>query len=157
MLIFLFSAWACATIGRTAQEIVNEVRRQFIERTGIMDYKEKPNYGRCVSIIVSASLRVMINPGALNIKSPTIGGDWMSLGLPVAATVNYTENIGAKKLYIILVKGISARLNRMLVTSRAPVRVVIDNFSEKLQKLSHLYYSQLPGDAKASAIKEAPS
>ncbi|KAM3198727.1 hypothetical protein P3L10_034535 [Capsicum annuum] len=76
MLIFLFSAWACATIGRTAQEIVNEVRRQFIERPGIMDYKEKPNYGRCVSIIVSASLRVMINPGALAIKSPTIGGDW---------------------------------------------------------------------------------
>lgn len=36
MLIYLFSAWACAAVGRTAQEVVNEVRRQFIERPGIM-------------------------------------------------------------------------------------------------------------------------
>lgn len=36
MLIFLFSAWACAAVGRTAQEVVNEVRRQFIARPGIM-------------------------------------------------------------------------------------------------------------------------
>jgi Na+/H+-translocating membrane pyrophosphatase len=36
MLIFLFSGWACSAVGRTAQEVVNEVRRQFIERPGIM-------------------------------------------------------------------------------------------------------------------------
>lgn len=36
MLIFLFSAWACSAVGRTAQEVVKEVRRQFIERPGIM-------------------------------------------------------------------------------------------------------------------------
>jgi len=36
MLIFLFSAWACSAVGKTAQEVVNEVRRQFIERPGIM-------------------------------------------------------------------------------------------------------------------------
>ncbi|KAL1563973.1 inorganic diphosphatase [Salvia divinorum] len=51
MLIFLFSAWACATVGRSAQEVVNEVRRQFIKRPGIMDYKEKPYYGRSVGIV----------------------------------------------------------------------------------------------------------
>lgn len=70
MLIFLFSAWACSAVGRTAQEVVNEVRRQFIERPGIMDYKEKPDYGRCVAIVASASLREMIKPGALAIISP---------------------------------------------------------------------------------------
>ncbi|RWV94456.1 hypothetical protein GW17_00043002 [Ensete ventricosum] len=37
MLIFVFSAWACSAVGRTAQEVVNEVRRQFLERPGIMD------------------------------------------------------------------------------------------------------------------------
>lgn len=74
MLIFLFSAWACAAVGRTAQEVVNEVRRQFIERPGIMDYKEKPDYGRCVSIVASASLKEMIKPGALAIISPTVAG-----------------------------------------------------------------------------------
>lgn len=74
MLIFVFSAWACAAVGRTAQEVVNEVRRQFIERPGIMDYKEKPDYGRCVSIVASASLREMIKPGALAIISPLVIG-----------------------------------------------------------------------------------
>ncbi|XP_057766568.1 pyrophosphate-energized membrane proton pump 2 [Salvia miltiorrhiza] len=74
MLIFLFSAWACAAVGRTAQEVVTEVRRQFIERPGIMDYKEKPDYSRCVSIVASASLREMIKPGALAIISPIVVG-----------------------------------------------------------------------------------
>ncbi|PIN08859.1 Inorganic diphosphatase [Handroanthus impetiginosus] len=74
MLIFLFSAWACSAVGRTAQEVVNEVRRQFIERPGIMDYKEKPDYSRCVSIVASASLREMIKPGALAIISPIVVG-----------------------------------------------------------------------------------
>lgn len=74
MLIFLFSAWACSAVGRTAQEVVNEVRRQFIERPGIMDYKEKPDYGRCVAIVASASLREMIKPGALAIFTPIVIG-----------------------------------------------------------------------------------
>ncbi|KHG18987.1 Pyrophosphate-energized membrane proton pump 3 [Gossypium arboreum] len=74
MLIFLFSAWACSAVGRTAQEVVKEVRRQFIERPGIMDYKEKPDYGRCVAIVASASLREMIKPGALAIISPIVVG-----------------------------------------------------------------------------------
>lgn len=74
MLIFVFSAWACAAVGRTAQEVVKEVRRQFIERPGIMDYKEKPDYGRCVAIVASASLREMIKPGALAIISPIVVG-----------------------------------------------------------------------------------
>ncbi|KAK5825609.1 hypothetical protein PVK06_020465 [Gossypium arboreum] len=74
MLIFLFSSWACAAVGRTAQEVVKEVRRQFIERPGIMDYKEKPDYGRCVAIVASASLREMIKPGALAIVSPIVVG-----------------------------------------------------------------------------------
>ncbi|VAI61805.1 unnamed protein product [Triticum turgidum subsp. durum] len=74
MLIFLFSGWACSAVGRTAQEVVTEVRRQFIERPGIMDYKEKPDYGRCVAIVASASLREMIKPGALAILSPMAVG-----------------------------------------------------------------------------------
>ncbi|KAJ3688882.1 hypothetical protein LUZ61_018046 [Rhynchospora tenuis] len=74
MLIFVFSAWACSAVGKTAQEVVKEVRRQFIERPGIMEYKEKPDYSRCVAIVASASLREMIKPGALAIISPIIIG-----------------------------------------------------------------------------------
>ncbi|KAL8033660.1 hypothetical protein ABFX02_13G174100 [Erythranthe guttata] len=90
MLIFLFSAWACAAVGRTAQEVVKEVRRQFIERPGIMDYKEKPDYGRCVSIVASASLREMIKPGALAIISPIAVGYYTGhplLGAKVVASM----------------------------------------------------------------------
>ncbi|KAE9621237.1 putative inorganic diphosphatase [Lupinus albus] len=72
MLIFVFSAWACSAVGRTAQEVVNEVRRQFIERPGIMNYMEKPDYARCVAIVASASLREMIKPGVLAIVSPIV-------------------------------------------------------------------------------------
>ncbi|KAK4742794.1 hypothetical protein SAY87_000795 [Trapa incisa] len=74
MLIFLFSAWACSAVGRTAQEVVTEVRRQFIERPGIMDYQEKPDYGRCVAIVASASLKEMIKPGVLAVVSPVAVG-----------------------------------------------------------------------------------
>ncbi|CAM6116880.1 unnamed protein product [Calypogeia fissa] len=74
MLIFLFSAWACAAVGRVAQEVVKEVRRQFIERPGIMTYQEKPDYARCVSIVASASLREMIKPGILAVVSPIVIG-----------------------------------------------------------------------------------
>ncbi|CAI0442088.1 unnamed protein product [Linum tenue] len=86
MLIFLFSAWACSAVGRTAQEVVNEVRRQFIERPGIMEYKEKPDYGRCVAIVASASLREMIKPGALAIISPMVVGQPL-LGAKVVAAM----------------------------------------------------------------------
>ncbi|KAK3123378.1 hypothetical protein QOZ80_8AG0629680 [Eleusine coracana subsp. coracana] len=92
MLIFLFSAWACSAVGKTAQEVVNEVRRQFIERPGIMDYKEKPDYGRCVAIVASASLREMIRPGALAIISP------MAVGVIFRILGHYTGQplLGAK-------------------------------------------------------------
>lgn len=92
MLIFLFSAWACSAVGRTAQEVVAEVRRQFIERPGIMDYKEKPDYGRCVAIVASASLKEMIKPGALAIVSP------IAIGLIFRILGHYTGHplLGAK-------------------------------------------------------------
>ncbi|KAF8007649.1 hypothetical protein BT93_K1597 [Corymbia citriodora subsp. variegata] len=92
MLIYLFSAWACSAVGRTAQEVVAEVRRQFIERPGIMDYKEKPDYGRCVAIVATASLREMIKPGALAIISP------ITIGLVFRILGHYTGHpfLGAK-------------------------------------------------------------
>ncbi|MCO5612633.1 hypothetical protein L7F22_066902 [Adiantum nelumboides] len=92
MLIFLFSAWACVAVGRTAQEVVNEVRRQFIERPGIMTYQDKPDYGRCVSIVASAALREMIKPGALAVLSPIV------IGVVFKVVGQYTEQplLGAK-------------------------------------------------------------
>ncbi|GBG60132.1 hypothetical protein CBR_g3376 [Chara braunii] len=74
MLIFLFSAWSCVAVGRSAQAVVNEVRRQFVERPGIMTYQAKPDYARCVSIVASSALQEMIKPGVLAVGSPIVIG-----------------------------------------------------------------------------------
>eukprot|EP00850_Spirogloea_muscicola_P001012 SM000004S14882 [mRNA] locus=s4:13543:18731:+ [translate_table: standard] len=73
-LIFVFSAWACTAVGRSAQEVVKEVRRQFIERPGIMTYQEMPDYAKCVSIVAESALREMVKPGALAVCAPIILG-----------------------------------------------------------------------------------
>ena len=65
MLIFLFSAFAIRAVGDTAYSIVNEVRRQWKTKKGIMTGKEKPDYARVVDICVKASLKEMILPGIL--------------------------------------------------------------------------------------------
>eukprot|EP00760_Papus_ankaliazontas_P011164 PhM_4_TR14665/c0_g1_i1/m.35530 len=74
MLVFLFSGLAISAVGRTAQEVVDEVRRQFAERPGIMDGTERPQYTRCVSIVTAAALREMIRPGLLAVFTPVIVG-----------------------------------------------------------------------------------
>lgn len=73
-LIFIFSSWTCAAVGDTAQEVVNEVRRQFAERPGIMTYAEKPDYARCVAIVAASALRAMIKPGVLAVAGPIAVG-----------------------------------------------------------------------------------
>lgn len=73
-LIFLFSAFATSSVGKVAQEVVVEVRRQFRERPGIMTYEERPDYSRCVSIVAESSLREMIKPGLLALGAPIVVG-----------------------------------------------------------------------------------
>ncbi|GFP90241.1 pyrophosphate-energized membrane proton pump 2 [Phtheirospermum japonicum] len=81
MLIYLFSAWACAAVGRSAQEVVNEVRRQFIERPGIMDYKEKPDYGRWhpllgAKVVASMLMFATVSGILMALFLNTAGGAW---------------------------------------------------------------------------------
>jgi K(+)-stimulated pyrophosphate-energized sodium pump len=74
MIPFIFSSLAIAAVGRAAMDMVNEVRRQFREIPGIMEYKAKPEYEKCVAISTKASLREMIAPGAIALISPVIVG-----------------------------------------------------------------------------------
>jgi len=74
LLPFLFSAVTMRAVGKAAFEIVNEVRRQFREIPGIMDYTAKPEYGKCVDIVTAAALREMVIPGFLAIAVPLIVG-----------------------------------------------------------------------------------
>ena len=74
MLVFLFSSMACMAVGRSAQQVVNEVRRQFAERPGIMSFQEKPDYARCVSIVAKSALREMVLPGVTVVAAPIVVG-----------------------------------------------------------------------------------
>ncbi|MDP4630691.1 MAG: sodium-translocating pyrophosphatase [Flavobacteriales bacterium] len=74
MIPFIFSSLAIAAVGRAAMDMVNEVRRQFREIPGIMEYKAKPEYEKCVAISTEASIREMIAPGAIALITPVIVG-----------------------------------------------------------------------------------
>jgi K(+)-stimulated pyrophosphate-energized sodium pump len=74
MIPFIFSSLAIAAVGRAAMDMVNEVRRQFKEIPGIMEYKAKPDYEKCVEISTKASIREMIAPGAIALLTPIIVG-----------------------------------------------------------------------------------
>lgn len=74
MIPFIFSSLAIAAVGRAAMDMVNEVRRQFKEIPGIMDYKAKPEYDKCVAISTKASIREMMLPGAIALVVPVLFG-----------------------------------------------------------------------------------
>jgi K(+)-stimulated pyrophosphate-energized sodium pump len=74
MIPFIFSSLTIAAVGRAAMDMVNEVRRQFREIPGIMEYKAKPEYEKCVAISTKASIREMIAPGAIALLSPILVG-----------------------------------------------------------------------------------
>lgn len=74
MIPFIFSALCISAVGRAAMDMVNEVRRQFREIPGIMEYKAKPEYEKCVAISTKASIREMILPGAIALLVPIIVG-----------------------------------------------------------------------------------
>lgn len=72
--VFLFSGLAINAVTRAAGAIVFEVRRQFREKPGIMDFTEKPEYGRVVDICTKDSLRELTTPGLLAVMSPIAVG-----------------------------------------------------------------------------------
>ncbi len=74
MIPFIFSALCIQAVGKAAMDMVQEVRRQFREIPGIMEYKAQPEYEKCVAISTKASLREMMLPGAIALITPVIVG-----------------------------------------------------------------------------------
>ena len=74
MLPFLFSAYTMQAVGRAAQKIVIEVRRQFREIKGLMGGKAEADYAKCVDICTRSSLKEMILPASIGIAAPIIVG-----------------------------------------------------------------------------------
>ena len=88
VVVMLFSSYAMSAVGLTAEEVVREVRRQFREMPGIMDYTQKPDYARCVEIVAKASLVRMVKPGLLAVLSPIAVGLLFRLTAPLAVGDN---------------------------------------------------------------------
>ena len=71
---FLFASLAMQAVGRVGGLVVQEVRRQFREHPGIMDYTEKPDYSRAVTIVTGSAIKSMLAPALIPIAFPIIVG-----------------------------------------------------------------------------------
>ncbi len=101
---FLFSALAIRAVGRTAGTVVQEVRKQFREKPGIMDGSQKPDYAPVIDICTAASLRELTTPALLAVLTPVIVGfgiNYLALGAFLAAVIltgqlmaNFLNNAG---------------------------------------------------------------
>jgi K(+)-stimulated pyrophosphate-energized sodium pump len=77
---FLFSSFAIKAVSRAAYQVVFEVRRQFREHPGIMEYKEKPDYSRCVDIVTATAQKELLGPGILAVFGPLLVGFGLGTG-----------------------------------------------------------------------------
>jgi len=92
--VFLFSGLAINAVTRAAGAIVFEVRRQFRDHPGIMDYSEKPDYARVVDICTKDSLRELATPGLLAALMPVVVGFGLGIG-PLAGFLAGAIGTGA--------------------------------------------------------------
>jgi K(+)-stimulated pyrophosphate-energized sodium pump len=103
MLVYFFSSLAIRAVGKTAQAIIVEVRRQFREMPGIMDYTQRPDYARVVDITTQAALREMVAPGLVAVATPIIVG--LLLGYQAVAGLLMVGTIAGVLLATVLNNG----------------------------------------------------
>ncbi len=100
---FLFGSLAIDAVGVAAGAIIEEVRRQFKEKPGILQGKEKPDYGRCVRIVTATAQKAMIAPALIPVLTPIIVGPLLGF---VALQLGAEPLAGAKMLGGLLVGSI---------------------------------------------------
>ena len=126
-MVFLFSGLAINAVTRAAGAIVFEVRRQFREHPGIMDYTEKPEYGRVVDICTRDSLRELATPGLLAALAPIAVGFGLGIG-PLAGYLAGAIGTGALMAVFLANSGgvvgqrEEDRRGRRATAARAPTR-----------------------------------
>ncbi len=103
MLVYFFSSLAIRAVGTAAQAIIVEVRRQFREMPGIMDYTQRPDYARVVDITTRSALRQMILPGVVAVATPIVVG--LLLGAEAIAGMLMVGTISGVMLATVLNNG----------------------------------------------------
>ena len=149
MLVYFFSSLAIRAVGTTAQTIIVEVRRQFREMPGIMDYTQRPDYARVVDITTAAALRQMILPGVVAVATPIAIG--VILGFEAVAGMLMVGTIAGVLLATVLNNGGGAWDNAKKYIESGHLK---DDDGNVLGKGSDAHAAAVVGDTVGDPFKD---
>jgi K(+)-stimulated pyrophosphate-energized sodium pump len=149
MLVYFFSSLAIRAVGTTAQSIIVEVRRQFREMPGIMDYTQRPDYARVVDITTKAALRQMVAPGLVAVATPIIVG--VLLGYEAVAGMLMVGTISGVLLATVLNNGGGAWDNAKKYIESGQLK---DDQGNVLGKGSDAHAAAVVGDTVGDPFKD---
>ncbi len=149
MLVFFFSSLAIRAVGTTAQSIIVEVRRQFREMPGIMDYSQRPDYARVVDITTKAALREMVAPGVVAVATPILIG--VVLGFEAVAGMLMVGTITGVLLATVLNNGGGAWDNAKKYIESGNLK---DENGNVLGKGSEAHAAAVVGDTVGDPFKD---
>ncbi|MDH4141101.1 MAG: sodium-translocating pyrophosphatase, partial [Chloroflexota bacterium] len=149
MLVYFFSSLAIRAVGKTAQSIIVEVRRQFREMPGIMDYTQRPDYARVVDITTKAALREMVAPGLVAVGTPIVVG--ILLGYEAVAGMLMVGTIAGVLLATVLNNGGGAWDNAKKYIESGQLK---DDQGTVLGKGSEAHAAAVVGDTVGDPFKD---
>ena len=149
MLAYFFSSLAIRAVGTTAQSIIVEVRRQFREMPGIMDYSQRPDYARVVDITTKAALREMVLPGLVAVFFPIVIG--LLLGAEAVAGMLMVGTIAGVLLATVLNNGGGAWDNAKKYIESGNLK---DDQGNVLGKGSDAHAAAVVGDTVGDPFKD---
>src|SRR4051795_5242747 len=148
-LVYFFSSLAIKAVGTTAQTIIVEVRRQFREMPGIMDYSQRPDYARVVDITTQAALKQMILPGVVAVATPIAIG--VLLGFEAVAGMLMVGTISGVLLATVLNNGGGAWDNAKKYIESGNLK---DENGNVLGKGSEAHAAAVVGDTVGDPFKD---
>jgi K(+)-stimulated pyrophosphate-energized sodium pump len=149
MLVYFFSSLAIRAVGTTAQAIIVEVRRQFREIPGIMDYTGRPDYARVVDITTKAALKEMMLPGIVAVATPIVVG--VLLGYEAVAGMLMVGTIAGVLLATVLNNSGGAWDNAKKYVESGHL---LDENGEVLGKKSFAHQAAVVGDTVGDPFKD---